>query len=37
MYRKKEREKTQLGSFFIYFADSANLSNLVIYADSFKS
>ena len=29
------REKTQLGPIFIYFADCANLSNLVIYTDSF--
>ena len=30
----RKREKTQLGPLFIYFADCAYLSNLVIYADS---
>ena len=33
--QKKKPEKTKLCPVFKYFADCANLSNLVLYADSF--
>ena len=33
--KKNKTEKTKLCPVFKYFADCANLSNLVLYADSF--